>query len=115
MPQRAQHEWVTRSISSQFDDEDVGDNTNMDKKRLKRQFEYVRYSFYSLSMCCLLVDGGLEYNKVLTNRSSLGLYLSILILSWPGLRALGKLERYVLSDGESETKMTQVLNEGITK
>jgi len=87
----------------------------MDKKLLERRFEYVRYSFYALSMFCYVLVGGLEYNKVLSNRASLGFFIAIFVLNWPGLRALGKLEKYILSDGESETNTTEVLNEGIIK
>jgi len=87
----------------------------MNKKHLDKQFEYVRYSFYALSMSCLILVGGLEYYKVLTDRTALGIYLAIGILGWPGLRALRKIETYIFPDDESDTRTTQVLNEGITK
>jgi hypothetical protein len=87
----------------------------MDKKRLERQLEYVRYSFYALSMFGYVLIGALEYNKVLSNRSTLGLLVGIVILNWPGLRALSKIEEYLLLNGRSETGATEVLNEGMSK
>jgi len=84
----------------------------MDQKQIARNLEYVRYSFYALSMSCYVLVGGLEYNNVLSGRTALGLCVAIFCMGWPGRRALRKLEKSASSDDESETNTIEALNEG---